>query len=269
MEFASVTFLKRRSPSKRRSPLKDNPLRNPGQSLDEELARLINDTAIPWIAAIAMSLAMVCQEWHKWYTQIPPNPRVALIVAVPIIGVSLMRLFFIVKRARRLKMARDGEKAVGQYLSDLQAKGYRVFHDILGDGFNIDHIIISDRGIFTVETKTYSKPGKGRSEIRFDGETLSINGHPPYRDPVSQAKAQADWSRQILKESTGKDYPVKAAIVFPGWFVKSTAKGKQNSLWVLNPKALPSFISNEPQVLRLEDIQLAAYHLSRYIRTKK
>lgn len=139
----------------------------------------------------------------------------------------------------------------------------------MGDGFNIDHIIICDRGIFTVETKTYSKPGKGRSEIQFDGETLLINGHPPYRDPVTQAKAQADWSRQILKESTGKEYPVKAAIVFPGWFIQATAKSKRNGLWVLNPKALPSFIENEPKALRQEDVQLAAYHLSRYIRTKK
>lgn len=264
-----MTFLKRRPQSKRRSPLKDKPLRNPGQSLDEELERLLSDKAIVWIAAIAMSVAMVFVEWRKWHTQTPPNPAAAIIFAIPVISISLVRLFFIVKRARRLKMARDGEKAVGQELSKLQANGYRIFHDILGDGFNVDHIVISDRGIFTVETKTYSKPVKGRAEIHFDGEQLLIDGRPPYRDMVAQAKAQADWSRQILKESTGKDYPIRAAIVFPGWFVKSTAKGKRNSLWVLNPKALPSFISNEPQVLRTEDVQLAAYHLSRYIRTKR
>ncbi|NEQ48059.1 MAG: NERD domain-containing protein [Leptolyngbya sp. SIOISBB] len=268
MEFIAVAFFKKRGFPKRQSPLKAKPLRNPGQSLDEELERLINDAAILWIAAIAISFVMVYQEWHKWYTQTPPNPRAALIVAIPVIGVSLIRLFFIVKRTRRLKMARDGEKAVGQYLSDLQAKGYRVFHDILGDGFNVDHIIISDRGIFTVETKTYSKPSKGHSEIQFDGETLLINGQSPYRDPVTQAKAQADWSRQVLQESTGKIFPVKAVIVFPGWYVQSTAKGKRSNLWVLNPKALPAFIEQEPARLQQEDVQLAAYHLSRYIRTK-
>ncbi|MDA0674276.1 MAG: nuclease-related domain-containing protein [Cyanobacteria bacterium] len=151
----------------------------------------------------------------------------------------------------------------------MRESGYRIFHDILGNGFNIDHIIISDRGIFTVETKTYSKPGKGRSEIHFDGEALLLNGRPPHRDPVVQAKAQADWCRQTLQESTGKVYPVKSVIVFPGWFVRPTAEGKRSTLWVLNPKALPSFIQNEPQRLKPEEVQLAAYHLSRYIRTQK
>jgi len=261
--------MKKRSQLKRQSPLKDKPLRNPGQSLDEELDRLISEEGLLWINTIVISLLLVLLEWWRWYSKSEPNPVAITIFVLPVIGFSFLKLFHITQQAKRLKMARDGEKAVGQYLTDLQVKGYRVFHDILGDRFNIDHIIICDRGIFTVETKTYSKPGKGRPEIQFDGETLLINGHPPYRDPVTQAKAQADWSRQMLKESTGKEYPVKAAIVFPGWFIYSTAKGKHNNLWVLNPKALPPFIENEPQVLRQEDVQLAAYHLSRYIRTKK
>lgn len=263
-----MTFLKRRSRSKRQSPLTDKPLRNPGQSLDEELERLLNDKAIVWIAAIVISLMMVFLEWQKWHTQAPPNPVAAIIVALPIISLSLIRLFFIVKRARRLKMARDGERAVGQYLSELQAKGYRVFHDILGDGFNIDHIIICDRGIFTIETKTYSKPSKGRPDIRFDGEKLLINGYASKHDSITQAKAQANWSQQILQESTGQKYPVKAVIVFPGWFVQLSPKAKHRNIWVLNPKMLPAFLEKETPKLRKEDVQLAAYHLSRYIRTK-
>jgi hypothetical protein len=269
VEFIAVASLKRRSRPKKLSPLKDNPLRNPGQSLDEELDRLISEEGMLWITTIVISIGLFLLEWWRWYSKAPPNPVAIAIVAILFTGFSVFKLVGIAQRAKRLKMARDGEKAVGQFLTDLQVKGYRVFHDILGDGFNIDHIIICDRGIFTVETKTYSKPGNGRPEIQFDGETLLINGHPPYRDPVTQAKAQADWSRQILKESTGKEYPVKAAIVFPGWFISSTAKVNRNGLWVLNPKALPAFIDHEPKVLRQEDVQLAAYHLSRYIRTKR
>ena len=109
-----------------------------------------------------------------------------------------------------------------------------------------------------METKTYSKPPVGRSEVHFDGKTLLVNGYPPYRDPITQAKAQAAWSQRILKESTGKDYPVKAVIVFPGWFVQSTQSRKQNDLWVLNPKALPACINNAPPKLQPADVQLAA-----------
>lgn len=84
---------------------------------------------------------------------------------------------------------------------------------------------------------------------------------------VEQAKAQAYWVAEVLKEGTGRSFAVKPVVVFLGWFVES-AKGKGTSdLWVLNPKALPTFIDNEPQRFTPEDVKLAAYHLSRYIRT--
>jgi hypothetical protein len=260
-------FEKWRSP-KYQSPLKGKPLRNPGQSLDEEIDRLINDEGTSWIITAIFCIVTVLLEWYRWQFQLEPNPVAAVIVTSPIIAFACFKIFVISQKVKRLKIARDGEKAVGQYLADLRESGYRIFHDILGNSFNIDHIIISNRGIFTVETKTYRKPRKGRSEIHFDGEALLLNGRSPHRDPVVQAKAQADWCRQTLQESTGKVYPVKSVIVFPGWFVRSTAEGKRSAVWVLNPKALPSFIKNEPQRLKPEEVQLAAYHLSRYIRTK-
>lgn len=83
-------------------------------------------------------------------------------------GYALFDLYRIRQTIKRLRMARDGEKAVGQYLSDLREQGCRVYHDVIGQGFNIDHVIICDRGIFTIETKTYSKPASGRSTIQFD-----------------------------------------------------------------------------------------------------
>jgi hypothetical protein len=269
VELVAVSFLKKRGSPKYKSPLKDKPLRNPGQSLDEEIDRLINEEGISWVTTTIFCLVMLFLEWYRWQTKTEPNPVAMVIVIAPVIGFASFKLLSIARQVKRLKMARDGEKAVGQYLSDLRESGYRVFHDILGDEFNIDHIIISDRGIFTVETKTYSKPSKGRAEIHFDGETLLINSHRSYRDPVVQAQAQANWCRQTLQESTGKVYPVKPVIVFPGWFIKSTATNKRNALWVLNPKALPAFIKNEPPSLKPEDVQLAAYHLSRYIRMKR
>ncbi|MEM1291364.1 MAG: nuclease-related domain-containing protein [Cyanobacteria bacterium P01_H01_bin.162] len=261
--------MKKRSQLKRRSPLTDHPLRNPGQSLDEEIDRLVNDEGSVWIALFSLCFALPAMEWWRWFRDYEPNPIVMSIVVLPLMAVSLFKLLRIRQRVKRLRMARDGEKAVGQFLSELREKGYRIFHDILGDEFNIDHIIISDRGIFTVETKTYSKPTAGRPEVHFDGKTLLVNGYPPYRDPITQAQAQAAWSQRILKESTGKEYPVKAVIVFPGWFVQSTPSRNQKDPWVLNPKALPAFIDHVPPRLQPADVQLAAYHLSRYIRTKQ
>jgi hypothetical protein len=56
---------------------------------------------------------------------------------------------------------RDGEREVAEYLDNLTRRGNYVFHDIPANGFNIDHIVVSTHGIFTLETKAYSKPEHG------------------------------------------------------------------------------------------------------------
>lgn len=124
--------MKKRSQLKRQSPIKDKPLRNPGQSLDEELDRLISEEGLLWITTIVISIGLFLLEWWRWYSKAPPNPVGTAIVAILFTGFSVFKLVGIVKRARRLKMARDGEKAVGQYLTDLQMKGYRVFSRYFG-----------------------------------------------------------------------------------------------------------------------------------------
>ncbi|HEX9145591.1 MAG TPA: nuclease-related domain-containing protein, partial [Candidatus Binatia bacterium] len=60
--------------------------------------------------------------------------------------------FFRVKRdVKALRLGRNGERDVGQKLEPLRKHGYQVFHDIIGDGFNIDHVLIGPAGIFTVQ----------------------------------------------------------------------------------------------------------------------
>lgn len=252
---------------KKQSPLKAKPLRNPGQSLDEEMQRLLDEEVYFWLTTAFFCIALLAYEWWRWYSKTPPNPAAVTAVALPLIAYSIFKIYRVIGRIRRLKMARDGEKAVGQYLADLRENGYRIFHDIVGNGFNVDHVIISDRGIFTVETKTHSKPTSGKATITFDGETIQVNGYIPERDVVTQAKAQASWIQEIIQESTGKQFPVKPVVVFPGWFVETTQTPNKSGLWVLNPKALPSFLQHEPTCLSPEDLKLAAYHLSRHIRT--
>ena len=80
---------------------------------------------------------------------------------------------------------------------------------------------------------------------------------------VKGKKEAKEKSERKLKESTGKEFVIKPVVVFPGWFVESK---NHNKHWVLNPKGLPTFIQNQKEILSQEDVKLAAYHLSRYIR---
>jgi hypothetical protein len=169
---------------------------------------------------------------------------------------------------RRLRLAQDGERTVGEFLEKLRADGYQVFHDLVGDGFNLDHVLIGPAGVFTIETKTYSKPAKGKAELTFDGQRIKFGHWEPDRNPVIQARAQAGWLSSLLKESTGRDFPVHPVIVFPGWFVRSEGRPKQ-PIWVLNPKALPKFLEHQASRLTKEEVQQASFHLSRFIRVEE
>ena len=167
-------------------------------------------------------------------------------------------------KVNRLKQGRDGEKIVGQYLDNLKACGYRVFHDIVCDGFNIDHVVICDHGLFTIETKTYSKPVSGRPEVHVKGDQVTVNGFTTEKI-VRQAKTEADWLRHLLLETTGDPYPVRPVVLFPEWYVNSSRANRD--IWVLNPKALPTFIANTPKLLSKQQVMQATDSVSRYIRT--
>ncbi len=129
---------------------------------------------------------------------------------------------------RSYQLGQKGERQVGQTLNKLIAQGYTIFHDVWAGKFNIDHVVISPRGIFAIETKTYSKPGRGESKVRFDGKKVTLTGHPPDAEPVMEAVRHADWLRKILgnKFSTGKFFPVKPVVVYPGWWYVDTGHNK-------------------------------------------
>ena len=254
---------------KKKSPIKDNPLRYPGQSLDEEIKRILDDEILEYgfISIVFVMFALL--EWWRWYKQLPPFPVVFTIFAVGIVIYSFFKIRKSFKKIRKLKLGRDGEKVVGQYLDTLREKGCKVFHDIVGSGFNIDHVIISKHGIFALETKTYSKPEKGKAIINYLGDKISINGYEPERDPIIQAKAISTEIKEILKSSTGKDYLIRPVVLFPGWYIEPKNANSNKDVWVLNPKALSAFIENQPVILTQEDVKLAEYHMSRHIRTTK
>jgi len=251
-----------------RSPLRDRPLRNPGQSLRDERMDVLYDKLMAPMMVSLLLLVWAAQEWMRYYLPGPPRPWITTFVAALSVAYSLWQLRKHWPKIKALRLAEDGEKAVGQFLDTLRASGYQVFHDVVGEGFNVDHVVIGPAGIYTIETKTWKKPQRGSPEIQFDGELLTAAGRTPDRDPVIQAKAQAGWMKQLLQASTGKSYFVRPVIVFPGWYVKASRESRRD-LWVLEPKALPSFLAQENAQIPAEDLKLAAFHLSRFIRSQE
>jgi hypothetical protein len=107
--------------------------------------------------------------------------------------------------------------------------------------------------------------GAGPSDGDYDGARVVFKGGVSDRDVLAQARAERDWLRNLLYESTGKRYPVRAAVLLPGWYVERTGEAKTSDIWVLNPKALPAFIEQEPLVLQNTDVALVSSRLITHI----
>lgn len=109
--------------------------------------------------------------------------------------------------SRRAVDARRGavaEEDVGNLLGGLPS-GYFVVNDFVSGRGNIDHIVISTKGILTIETKSH------RGVVSCDGEMLKRDGQPFEKDFLKQAWAEAFSIRDLLIDqgiSAPKPQPV-------------------------------------------------------------
>jgi hypothetical protein len=248
----------------KQSPLKIKPHRAAGQSVQEELDKLRDD----WmekgsLATIAVVLLLL--ELWQWLWKIQPSPIGAAIVCVPLFFYSIYQMTGLRSQIKNLKQGFAGEKIVGEKLENLRTLGYRVFHDLVGNQFNVDHVLVGPAGVFAVETKTWSK-GKGE-KIESDGELIWKNGIEVKSNPIDQAKAQARWLHKLIKEITNENVFVQPVIVFPGWWVE--CKVSEPQTLVLNPDQLEGVLKKIPARLEQKDIGFIANRLEFLARESK
>ena len=107
-------------------------------------------------------------------------------------------------RALDARRGAVAEEDVGNLLGELPA-GYYVVHDFVSKRGNIDHIVISTKGILTIETKSH------RGVVSCEGEMLKRDGKPFEKDFIKQAWAEAYSIRDLLTShgiSAPKPQPV-------------------------------------------------------------
>jgi hypothetical protein len=140
-----------------------------------------------------------------------------------------------------------------------------VYHDVPGEGFNVDHVLIGPGGVYLIETKTFSKrPGDAR--IEYDGERVLIDGAAPDRDPIKQVQALRDHVGVILVQAVGRRPKIRPVVLFPGWYIDKQPRGVD--VWFLTPLALPSLLDKEPVTLKPEEVSLFATALETYVRAR-
>lgn len=250
-----------------RSPIdRALPLRVPGQSLEAEIADVEYDHILSPLLLAVFFIFFAGIEWARYVLSMKPSPWIFTGAAVLGCIYAALRIFRIRRRLHQLRLGRDGERAVAQYLEWFRTAGFFVFHDVPSGDANLDHVLIGPKGVFTIETKTWSKPARGECKITVVDGVIRANGREMDRDPIVQAKAQAGWLRQFFAESKFAT-SVQPVVVIPGWFVERFDMKKVGA-WVLEVKALDKFVENEPERLTREEVKAMASALTSYIRSQ-
>lgn len=226
-------------------PFTEQPLRPAGESLRlriEKLGEEFDDILLTLLFASLLPLVV--------FMTAPPALRWATAAG----GLLVMAVVY-VRQARRLfakqrllwdcKLGFAGERVVGEALNQLMARGYRVFHDLPFDGFNLDHVLVGPDGVWCVETKTRRKPanvrGRDKARVHFNGRGLEY----PWGEEthgVEQAQRNAATLAKWLTSATGEPTRVRSLLVLPGWYVTLRAN---KPVLVLNEKQIATTLPLE------------------------
>src|SRR5690606_28171996 len=141
--------------------------------------------AITGFTAVTFGLADIILQCAG----IEPNPWPQVVLGALLLGVGALDLYRRWPTLRNLRLGIRGEREVGRMLEETRRLGYHVFHDIPGEGFNVDHALIGPGGIFAIETKAVSKRKSRDAKVDYDGKRVLLDGHAPDRDPIAQAQA--------------------------------------------------------------------------------
>ena len=140
-------------------------------------------------------------------------------------------------RALDARRGAVAEEAVGNLLGELPAEFF-VVNDFVTKRGNIDHIVISTKGILTVETKNQ------KGLVTCEGEMLKRDGKPFEKDFIKQAWAEAYSIRDLLTEKGVCNLRPQPVIVFTEADVQ--VKEKVRGVKIIGIKDLHAFLEGLP-----------------------
>ena len=242
------------------------PMRAAGQSITDEIDTIKSDKLLEPLLIAVMTFLMAAMEWLRYLTNSKPSPYIFTALSVLAFAYLAYKIPKLKSEVTQLKLGRDGERVVAHYVEELRAYGFTVFHDVPSGDANVDHIIIGTKGIFTIETKTMQKPLRGACKVSVSKGAIFANGNELPRNPLIQAKAQANWLKNFLAESKF-DVKVWPVVAFPGWYVEQEGVKAENA-WVIEPKQLQPKIERQSDRYSPEQVSAMVSALRSYIRVQ-
>lgn len=226
----------------RRSPIENRPVYGPG----EYLRRRVEDHTDELMLSLTMLFFIGPMLIALWALERIPLAQIQFglwdyVMIAMYAAAATTAISRIHKHAHLRRIAKAGLQAelyTAQELNRLMAMGCTVLHDVPGDHFNIDHVVIGPRAVYAVETKSVRKPrassAKDHFKVAYDGQCLRF---PDFSDSkrLQQTKRQADWLASYLRQATGQSVPVVPALALPGWWIEAVASSAYSDVRVFNP----------------------------------
>lgn len=260
---AAVLIVARKRDFRRKHPLTRSLRRPPGGTLAGQVIDLQFELFAN-LSILTMAF-MLPSAVYLYQSHVLGQADTMLRIGFTILLMAAWVAWFVVRilgnwrELRDQRLGYECELAVGQELDQLMRSDWAVFHDIPGEGFNIDHIVVGAGGVFAIETK-------GRSKWLVDGESADyrvtyergVLKFPRGEEsaPIRQAERNAKWVSQWLGRATGFPVEVEPVVILPGWYVDSRSR---NRTPVLAVGAIPGFFAkraggrlSEQQVTQIE-----------------
>lgn len=137
----------------------------------------------------------------------------------------------------------SGERRVGRVLDGLQRSGVRTLHDrkLPGSTANVDHVVVAPRGVFTIETKSYT----GRLAVRGRGSEVWVKGRN-HSSVLDQAHRQARVVEALLA-GAGIDVATQPVVCFVGTSVPLFSPKGVGGVVICTPNNLAKTIRQFPR----------------------
>jgi hypothetical protein len=199
--------------------------------------------ATRWLTGLFILIIMYAGIYY--YTK---SVKTIATLGLPVVLVVFVGIIHLIKAmgakaeavADRALDARRGavaEEAGGNLLGELPAEFF-VVNDFASERGNIDHIVISTKGILTVETKNH------KGVVTCEGEMLKCDGKPFEKDFIKQAWAEAYSIRDLLTDKEVCNLRPQPVIVFTEADVQ--VKERVGGVKIIGIKDLHAFLEGLP-----------------------
>ena len=187
---------------------------------------------------------------------------------------AFIKIRNLTKEIKRYRKGLDGERYVGSIIEKFSSRKSFVFHDIICERnnngknvkTNIDHVIVSTKGIFAIDTKNWCLPDReyNQADFVFKNNELIDSTGVLQTDLMRKVELQGRFMEYKINEWIGVRYPVYRVGIMIGAFVNNIDKD-YSKYWFVNDMYFPILFEKEREKIPLQDVLRISDSLKRFV----